>query len=370
MQTGRNGGAVCDAPDGVRGRPGRPGARPGGGRGARPRRVGRRLRARTGARMVHELAAADGAQRLAWVRLWWRATHARPRVGQRLYVVYTATIIVAMYGLIAYGAAQSALPGVLDQRAFAGLAPPMLLAGLVLAACWGAYQGPVVFSPPDVGFLLGAPLSRRALATRRLGIALCGGAVVGMLLAGVALVGLAGQARGVPPDRVAGLVIGVATLGVLGVGAGWAVERWGRCEAALSRAAWPAVLVAAAAAAAATAGDAGRRILLWSGPWGWAAQPGAGVDRVEWLPALVLLTIVSAAAARATLRRGGDCPTERHVRRAEGRAGATASLASFDARTARRALEAVAPRSPAAATRGLQRARTLIVSRRAGRDAG
>src|SRR4051794_20944355 len=201
MQTGRNGGAVCDAPDGVRGRPGRPGARPGGGRGARPGRMGRRVRARTGARMVGELAAADAAQRLAWVRLWWRATHPRPRAAQRLYVLYTATIIVAMYAPIAYGAARSALPGVLHPRTFAAFAPPLLLAGLVVATRWGAYQGPVVFSPPDVGFLLGAPLPRRALAARRLAIALGGGAVVGMLVAGVALVGLGGHERGVAADR-------------------------------------------------------------------------------------------------------------------------------------------------------------------------
>src|SRR4051794_12915597 len=317
--------------------------------------------------MVRELGAADAAQRLAWVRLWWRATHARPRVAQRLYVVYTATILVAMYGLVAYGAARSALPGVLDARAFSTFAPPVLVAGLVLVARWGAYQGPVVFALPDVGFLLGAPLSRRALAARRLAIALGGGAGAGMLLAGVALVGLAGQGRGAPPDRIAGLVVGFADLGVLGVAAAWAVERSGRWEAALGRAAWPALLVAAAAAVAATAGDAGRRIVLWSGPWGWAAQPGAGADRFEWLAALALLTVISPAAAVAALRRGGDCPTERHVRRAEGRAGATASLASFDARTARRALEAVAPRAPAVATRGLQRARRLIVSRPRGR---
>jgi hypothetical protein len=62
---------------------------------------------------------------------------------------------------------------------------------------------------------------------------------------------------------------------------------------------------------------------------------------VTWLGALLLLAAVTAVAAVAAVRSSGDAPAERHLRRAEARASATASLASFDARTARRALETV-----------------------------
>ena len=95
------------------------------------------------------------------------------------------------------------------------------------------------------------------------------------------------------------------------------------------------VLAAVRAAAAAPARPAARSPLV--GPWGWAVQPAGAA-----LPALRSpLTLATAVAAVAAVRGCGDCPAERHMRRAEARASAIASLASFDARTARRALEAV-----------------------------
>src|SRR6185312_4203929 len=84
-------------------------------------------------------------------------------------------------------------------------------------------------------------------------------------------------------------------------------------------------------------------VAVWSGPWGWAVQPGTDAGTAQWLAALALLTVVTAAAGGAVLRGCGDCSAERHLRRAEARASAVAALTSWDARSARRAFEAAGP---------------------------
>jgi hypothetical protein len=91
-------------------------------------------------------------------------------------------------------------------------------------------------------------------------------------------------------------------------------------------------------------------------------QPGATVAPAERLAALLALTLVTAAAAAAAIRDSGGCPTERHLRRAEGRASAIASLSSLDARTARQAIEAVGAR-PMRSPGDLSRMRAAIASR-------
>ena len=130
------------------------------------------------------------------------------------------------------------------------------------------------------------------------------------------------------------------------------------------------MLIAAALAAATDAGQAGRSIILWSGPWGWAVQPATGAGLVEWLAALSVLTLITAAAAALALRDCGRCPTERHLRRAEGRASATASLASFDARTARQALQAVGARPSERPAAGPGWLRAMIAARGANATTG
>lgn len=91
-------------------------------------------------------------------------------------------------------------------------------------------------------------------------------------------------------------------------------------------------------------------------------QAGAGVSRFEWLAALAALSLLTAGAAIAAVRGCGDCPTERHLRRAEARTSAIASLASFDARGARQALEAVETRAPTRGAAQLKWLRTNIAS--------
>jgi hypothetical protein len=288
-------------------------------------------------------ARSGGAQRLAAVRRWWRLQHPPPSVRQRLDVAYTTAITAAIVGMLAYGTAISALAEVVTPDRLAMLGPALLLLALVLAMRWGAYHGPVVFTVADVAFLLGAPLPRRGLAARRLVLALAGGAAAGAAVAGMAILGLAGEGRGIAEYRAAGLVAGLAELGVLAVAGAWAVQRSSRWDRAAWRARWPAALAAAGVAAVSDTGALGRTFALWSGPWGWAVQPGTGAGGA-WRAALLLLTLVTAVTAVLAVRGCGACSAERHLRRAEGRASAVASLATLDARTARRTLERVGAR--------------------------
>jgi hypothetical protein len=320
--------------------------------------------------MVHAVAAVstDAGRNLALVREWWRVTHPPPSVWQRLDLLYTAAITAAIFGFLVYGTASSALAQVVTPDWLAVFGPPLALLSLLVAAHWGAYQGPAVFSVPDVFRLLGAPLSRRALASSRLLLAAAGGALAGTLAAGTVCIGLAGEGRGISAARGVGLIVGLAELAVLAVAAAWAVQCSARAERAVMRASWPAIPIAAALAAVADAGPVGRAVAAWSGPWGWAVLPGTGAGEVERLAALGLLTLAAVAATVAMVRAAGNCPTERHLHRAEGRQSAVASLMSFDARTARRSLEAVAERTAPIRPARMSRLRGAIARRGARRS--
>jgi hypothetical protein len=309
--------------------------------------------------MVRALAGTEtaGQRNLHRVRAWWRVMHPPPSLIQRLDFLYTVAFTATIVGFLAYGTASAAAAQVVTPHWLATFGPSLAVLALFITAQWGAYHGPVVFSVPDIHHLLGAPLSRHGLAARRLVAATLAGAAVGAAGAGLLIVGLAGEGRGIAVDRGIGLAIGMAELGALAVAASWAVERSARAESLARRATWPTVLAAAALAAAADSGDAGRQLALWSGPWGWAVQPAAGVARAEWIAALCALTAMTAVAAGAGVRGSGDCPTERHLRRAEGRQSAIASVANFDARTARQSLGRVAGRPAGGSPMQLRRLR-------------
>lgn len=282
------------------------------------------------------MAVTTREQRLRDVREWIDATVAGPSLGQRAEKAYTFVLVCAIFGSGLFDAVHSALAQVMSADGTATWGPGVVLVGVVVTARWGAYQGPVVFAVADVAHLLGAPLSRRGLAARRLAISLAEGAAAGALVGGTAVVGLAGHSHGFSAARGAGLVVALAAVGVIGVACAWGVQASARAERVLGPLTWLALAAAIALGLLGRHDDAVVRIERWSGPWGWATAPVRGG---QWELAVVLIVVTAAIAAAAALRGCGTCPAERHLRRAEARAGAAASLVAFDTRSMRQALQ-------------------------------
>jgi hypothetical protein len=268
-----------------------------------------------------------------------RPANRRQQLGQ----AYTIAICVAILGSVAYGAASTALAEVVGSGRLAQWGPSVMLLVLLAIARLGIVQGPVVFSVADVAHLLGAPLRRRELVAQPLARACALGAAAGAVIAGVLLLGLTGEHRHLPVANAVGLLLGVALSGVLGVLAAWGVSIDRRRERQLRRASWAAVVLAAGLAVGTGVGShVWRTIALWSGPWGWAIQAGAGDSTGMWLPALGALALLVVAVAVLAWRFRGAGETERFRRRAEGRTQLRASLIDMNVRTARRDLAEVA----------------------------
>ncbi|WP_027006606.1 hypothetical protein [Conexibacter woesei] len=284
------------------------------------------------------------------LRRFWRGVQEPPGILKRLEPVYYVFITIAIFGPLVYGTVSQALADVATGRAVAVWGPALALAGLLAVVRWGAVQGPVVFSVPDVAHLLGAPLRRADLALGRLVRALLVAAGAGAVLGGLILIGAAGDGRGIAVARGAGFVVALALLMVLGVAAAGLVQasaRWDRGSRLLT---WPLLAIAAGlVVAAGDGGTTGRRIAMWSGPWGWAIAPLEKAVRA-WPLAIVLLAVLTAAATLLAFARRGSTPTERHLVRAEARQGALAAVYSMNARYVRRSLSSVGAR-PARAPR-------------------
>lgn len=303
--------------------------------------------------MGDRLSAVAADVPVAAVRAWWRTRRPGPGLGARLDTLYMVAISTGIFGALLYGTASSALGSLVTPASAPVWGPAVALVAVVAIARWGTWQGPVVFAAPDVGFLLSAPLSRRALAARPLARAMAVGAGAGAVIAAVALVGLAGHGRGVGAGAAVGLTAGLALLSVLGVAMAARVQCSARWSRAVALALPASVPVGAALVALAHASADGRRAVLWSGPWGWALEPVAGATTATSVAALAALALVTTAAAARAFRGFAACPTERHVVRAEARAGAVASAWALDARTARLTLQGAAGPSRARSSRRL-----------------
>src|SRR4051794_25701812 len=163
------------------------------------------------------------------IRRFWRAVQEPPSILKRLEPAYYVFITLAIGGPLVYGTVSQALADVATPRAVTTWGPALALAALLALTRWGAVQGPVVFSVPAVAPLLGAPLRRGELALGRLLRGLLAGAGLGAVLAGLLLIGVAGDGRGIAVARAAGFVVALALLAVLGVAGAALVEssaRW------------------------------------------------------------------------------------------------------------------------------------------------
>ncbi|MFI1800010.1 hypothetical protein ACH427_22000 [Streptomyces sp. NPDC020379] len=249
------------------------------------------------------------AETLAWLREKRRA-HRRRKGRDLAVVIYTIVLALLGYGSgyayhflrqIQLGADYSGL-GADVQRALPALFT-LLTAGLALAAARDAlWRGPVVVPGPAVGWLLAQPV-RRARVLRPWFWLSAGLAVVpGLLLALAGAVVLRVMSLASVGTALLALLPAAVCLPLLAVSAGMAVER----RAALARSVrrctpFAVVVLMLLAAQVALAGYGHRagpleRAELWSGPWGWAAQPvvdatgGSAPGRPYALVPLVLLT--------------------------------------------------------------------------------
>lgn len=286
------------------------------------------------------LAPADPVRQVrSFLRERRRAHQPAAQRSDRFTAVYTAALYAVVGGLLgvrvlhqspARGHAAAWLSG----GGLARVAIAALLLGLLAALRYATWQGPVVFSAPDVHVLLTAPLPRAELVRARLrrGLALAAG--LGALLGLAAFVLLEAE-LGVPAGPLlAACLLGPAVFGLLCAALGWLVE----CSAARARLVLlvgPLLLVAAAAAV--FGGRPAARVGPWSGPWGWAAGPVVAAAKGHdpgWPAQAALLAVLTAAALLAAWRGAGMITLEELGRRAGTRSGLRADLYVADLRGA------------------------------------
>ena len=225
-----------------------------------------------------------------------RRGRGRKQAASAAYWAYLIAIIVVGYGgsliVTTYRAlrhpppATAAAPRLLHAGP-AALTALALLVFLVLLrdALW---RGPVTVPQATADWLLGTPVSRRRLLRPRFRWAAAGallvGAVAGIVpAAALVALGLGGGSGGEVLRLAGTAMLSMGLLFAVATGVAGLIERYPGTGRQV-RAATPVVLAAAVVLGglAAWAGlgrlpGAVATVLLWSGPWGWAAQPVVAV---------------------------------------------------------------------------------------------
>jgi hypothetical protein len=253
--------------------------------------------------------------------------------------VYTVLLFVTLGGYLAFGAlresaiSQAEAVGFIDE--LVRWAPPVLLLLFVSALRYCTWQGPVLFSLPDVEWLLSAPLSHAEIVRRRLRRGLAVAASLGSALGLAAFVVVEAELGVAAWPLLGATVGGLASLGLLAGAAGWLIECSPKRARIVLRAS-PLVIPAGAALAFAPSVVEGD-VALWSGPWGWAAGPliaAAGGSAPGWPYQATLLAVTALAMVAIAWRSAGSAPTEEFARRAGIRSGLVAALYFADVRGA------------------------------------
>ncbi|MBQ1119280.1 hypothetical protein [Streptomyces sp. B15] len=242
----------------------------------------------------------------------------------------------------------------------------------VLAARDALWRGPVLVPRHDVGWLLSQPVRRERVLRPAFRLTALLMTVGGVLCAvgGAVLLRLIGLAE-LGPASSLWLPAGVC-LPLLAATLALHVER-GALSARRVRKLTPyAVLLLTLLAGQAALAATGRRsalvetVELWSGPWGWAAQPvlhAAGGRAAGWPLALALLLAGTAAAVAHAVGVVGTVPTRLLRARAATAATVASVLWSAELRVAKLAIdEALADGAPRIRRRlPLPRSRRLVV---------
>jgi hypothetical protein len=294
------------------------------------------------------------AETLAWLRRKRRA-HRRQQGRDLAVLLYCVVLGVLAYG---GGVAVHFLRGLgegADYGGFgAGLARglPALFAALsvalgLLSARDALWRGPVVLPGPDVGWLIAQPVRRAAVLRPWFRLSASLALVPGVLLGVVFAVVL--RVTGVAPigDGLLAVLPAALCMPLLAVALGMAVERRPAYPRRVRRWTGPAVLLLGALAAQTWLAGAGHRarvleqVELWSGPWGWAAQPvvrAAGGDAPGWPVAVALLVAATAAAVFQAHRDAAEVPTAQLRARAATLTTVSSVLWSLELRAAKLAL--------------------------------
>ncbi|MEU9763916.1 hypothetical protein AB0D98_30270 [Streptomyces sp. NPDC047987] len=294
----------------------------------------------------------DVVDRTAEATAWLRARRGAGRARRSGYAAYVVLVLLfGWYGLFAIGLFLELSHG----RPLAGHAEVItrtLPSGLVFVALAGfcitvrdaLWRGPVTPPRPDIDWLLALPVRRRPVLLPWFALSAGIWVLAALLLgfAGALLIAAAGLGQ-----------IGVLTLACLGpavclallaVVAAAVVERSRKAADLLHRAA-PALLLAillsavqAVAAAQGQRSEVLETVELWSGPWGWAAQPvlaAAGRSVPLWPAALALLVAATVAALACAGKVVADLPARVLRARARASGGVLAGILAVDMRSVR-----------------------------------
>jgi Family of unknown function (DUF6297) len=283
-----------------------------------------------------------------------RRRPAGQRAANLVYWLYLAGLLILSYGgwLIAtiVRALKHPPPPMADTQDLLRATPAGLcaLALLLLALLlWDArWRGPVNVSPPTADWLLGTPVDRgRLLRPRYRQSAVTNtlvGAVAGLVPAALLLAAGLGGATLRHSVALAGLaMLSTGLLAGLGTGAAaWTEAHSATRVIATARSAagllFAALAVVAAVAAATTALPATvATVLLWSGPWGWAAQGPvalAGGSAPFWPAATAALAVVAAVALAAGDRVAASVPAAALRQHAHTLGHMSAAMLNMDAR--------------------------------------
>jgi hypothetical protein len=287
-----------------------------------------------------------------------RRAHDPRGIADRLTDAYMALFVAAYVGATAFWLLDAELPSqplrLDDVLVWLPVVLMALMWGVIHHATW---QGPVLFSGPDMQWVLSSPLSHRSLVRMRLRRTLIIGAIIGAVGGLAVAIATAAMSDGSLLAACAVAIPSVGAVGVLAVAISWHVERSVRWSVVATRAT-PLVLVFGGMLAVAV--GTGREVpVLWSGPWGWATAPilaVSGASAPGWVIGACLLVLATAAFLALAFWLADRFSEEELWRRAEARSAAAAALFFGDVRTMR----GVARRSR---TRGSIRGRDARLAR-------
>lgn len=201
----------------------------------------------------------------------------------------------------------------------------------------GTWQGPVLYSTPEMQWVVSSPLDRRQLVITRLiragTIGAIAGAAGGLLVTIIAAtmtdVGLVGVFVSATASVIAVALTSVAL--------SWHTERSVVLSTAVTRSS-PVVFGVAGILVAGVA--TGHELpVLWSGPWGWASASSiaaSGGEVTGWPIMVALLVVVTVVAVVSAVVTADHIPDEELWRRAEAKSTAAAAMYFGDLRTVRR----------------------------------